>query len=73
MKSEIPLTPEQRLFAEENHNLVYKFLAENHLPRDEFYDVVIFGYLRAVSRYFTHSRQGQHVSLSTKGKFQIHL
>lgn len=60
MKSEIPLTPEQRLFAEENHNLVYKFLAENHLPRDEFYDVVIFGYLRAVSRYFNELKLQQY-------------
>ncbi len=60
MKSEVPLTPEQCLFASEHHNLVYKFLAENHLPRDEFYDVVIFGYLRAVSRYFNEPELQQY-------------
>lgn len=53
MKSEIPLTPEQRLFAEEHHDLVYKFLRKKQLPIDEFYDVVIFGYLRAVYRFLT--------------------
>lgn len=52
MKSEVPLTAEQCLFAADHHNLVYKFLREEHLSRDEFYDVVIFGYLRAVFRYF---------------------
>ena len=50
---EIPLKIEQKLFAAENHGLVYKFLKENHLPEDEFYDAIIFGYLRAVRRYFT--------------------
>ena len=53
MKSEGPLTPEQRLFAEEHHDLVYKFLRKKQLPIDEFYDVVIFGYLRAVYRFLT--------------------
>ena len=53
MISEIPLTPEQRQFAAEHHNLVYKFLHENHLPIDEFYDVIIFGYLKAVVNYLT--------------------
>ena len=51
--SDIPLTPEQGTFAAENHGLVLKFLYENHLPEDEYYDVVVFGYLRAVKRYFT--------------------
>lgn len=53
MKGEVPLTLEQRLFAADHHNLVYKFLGKKHLPKDEFYDVVIFGYLRAVYRYLT--------------------
>lgn len=52
---EIPLTHEQRIFAAEHHNLVYRFLEEHHLPEDEFYDVVIFGYLDAVRRYSTNS------------------
>lgn len=52
MKSEIPLTPEQRVFAAEHHDLVFNFLRENGLAEDEYYDIVIFGYLKAVSRYF---------------------
>lgn len=50
--SDIPLTPEQGTFAAENHGLVLKFLNENHLPEDEYYDVVIFGYLNAVKKFF---------------------
>ncbi len=46
--SDIPLTPEQRLFAAENHDLVYAFLNSKHLSETEFYDVIIFGYLDAV-------------------------
>ena len=44
MLCEVPLTKEQQEFAAEQHGLVYKFLNDNHLPDDEFYDVVIFGY-----------------------------
>lgn len=40
-------------FATAHHSLVYKFLNENRLPEDEFYDVVIFGYLKAVRDYFS--------------------
>lgn len=50
---EVPLTHEQRLFAAKHHDLVYKFLRKHHLSQDEFYDVVIFGYLTAVRRYLT--------------------
>jgi len=53
---ETPLTPEQRDFAERHHNLVYTFLHRNRLPEDEFYDVVIFGYLRAVRRHMMEPR-----------------
>jgi DNA-directed RNA polymerase specialized sigma24 family protein len=53
MKDSVPLNDEQRQFAEENHNLVYAFLHEKELPEDEFYDVVIFGYLQAVYEYTT--------------------
>ena len=52
---EIPLTPEQKTFAEKHHGLVYKFLNKNQLSADEFYDVVIVGYLRAVRRFFTET------------------
>lgn len=51
--SDIPLTPEQRIFAAEHHGLVYKFLNDKHLPESEFYDIIIFGYLKAVHDYLT--------------------
>ena len=50
---DIPLNDTQRFFAEKNHNLVYKFLHEKNLPASEYYDIIIFGYLRAVQRYLT--------------------
>lgn len=50
---EIPLTKEQKLFAEEHHTLVYRFLHYNGLAIDEYYDIVIFGYLKAVRKYLS--------------------
>ena len=44
---EIPLTEQQKDFAAANHGLVHAFLNAYGLNEDEFYDVVIFGYLRA--------------------------
>lgn len=46
-----PLTKEQQRFAEENHHLVFAFLNQKQLPESVFYDVVIFGYLKAVQEY----------------------
>ena len=46
-----PLTKEQQRFAERNHHLVYAFLNEKELSEPMFYDVVIFGYLKAVQEY----------------------
>lgn len=49
--AEIALTAKQRKFAERNHSLIYSFLNKNHLPQDEYYDIVVFGFLRAVKEY----------------------
>lgn len=46
-----PFTKEEQQFAEENHDLVYAFLNEKKLSEDEYYDVVVFGYLRAVQMH----------------------
>lgn len=51
-----PLTFEEQVFAAQNHNLVYAFLQEKDLPEDVFYDVVIFGYMRAVQEYVSGKR-----------------
>jgi RNA polymerase sigma-70 factor (ECF subfamily) len=45
------LTGAQRDFAAENHDLVLQYLGAKGLSEDEFYDIAIFGYLRAVQVY----------------------
>ena len=45
MLCEVPLTKEQQDFAAEHHGLVYKFLNDNHLPENEFYDAVSYTHL----------------------------
>lgn len=45
------LTDEQRKFAQEHHYVLENFLRYRRLPTDEFYDVVVFRFLRAVQQY----------------------
>lgn len=45
------MTEPERLFATNNIEVVYQFLSWYGLNYDEFYDVIIFGYLRAVQIY----------------------
>lgn len=52
MRALRPMTQEERKFAEQKHNLVIGFLRRKRLPMDDFYDIVIFGYLSAVQQYF---------------------
>ena len=60
MKREIHLTPEQKIFAAQNHDLVYKFLQKRNLPVEDFYDVIIFGYLHSVYRFFSEPQLKQY-------------
>lgn len=53
MKGISPLTAEEKKFAESHHQLVFSFLHQRRLNADEYYDVVIFRYLRSVKRYLT--------------------
>ena len=46
-----PLTPEERLFAEQNHYLVDQFLYWNRLQWDDWYDVVICRYVLSVKKW----------------------
>lgn len=62
---ETALTPEQQSFAAEHHGLVYAFLNEKKLPDDDFYDIVVFGYLRAVKDYLTSAQLKQKYEFST--------
>ncbi len=52
MRALWPMTQEEREFAEQNHDLVIDYLRRRRLPMDDFYDIVIFGYLSAVQQYF---------------------
>lgn len=47
-----PLTAEERDFAEEHHDLVFRYLAKRNLSQDEWYDVVALSYLRSVKKWF---------------------
>ena len=60
MNENTPMTPAQQLFAEAHHNLVYAFLNEKKLPEDEYYDVVVFGYLQAVMDYTSQGHLADH-------------
>ena len=72
MLCEVPLTKEQQEFAAEHHGLVYKFLNDNHLPEDEFYDVVIFPYLKAVQDYFS-DESAQRYSFAAIARHRMRL
>ena len=52
MRSLHPMTNEEREFAEQKHQIVLDFLRCKRLPMDDYYDIVIFGYLSAVQQYF---------------------
>ena len=52
------MTQEERKFAEQRHDLVIDFLCRKRLSMDDFYDVVIFGYLSAVQQYFRNPPAG---------------
>jgi len=45
------LTPAQSDFAAEHYHLIDEFLRIKGYPSDDFFDVVVFGFLRAVRRY----------------------
>lgn len=58
-----PLTPEQQVFAAEHHSVIYSFLRQRRLS-DEHYEIVVFGYIRAVRRY-TEDNDLQQYAFST--------
>lgn len=52
----MPLTDEHRCFAEKNHDLVLAFLRDYNLSESQYYDVIVFGYLRAVQDYLDNPK-----------------
>lgn len=58
MRALHPMTAEEREFAEQKHDLVIDFLRYKRLPMNDFYDIVIFGYLSAVQQYYRNPPAG---------------
>ncbi len=54
------LTEEQRRFAAENHDLVYRFLHWKGWAVGEYYDIAALGYLSAVWRYHAEPELRQY-------------
>lgn len=59
------LTDTERNFAEENHNLIYGFLHQKELSIEEYYNIAVFGFLKAVQVY--HRRK----DLNGKYRFSV--
>ncbi len=59
-----PLNQEQIQLAANNHQMVYAFLNEKALPEEDFYDVVVFGYLCGIQDY-CEKKSLKHYKLST--------
>lgn len=68
---EVKLNERQRLFAEEHHRILTDFLKYKNLPMDEFYDVVVFGFLKAVQLY-DKRRDLKQFSFRTIAKNQMY-
>lgn len=51
MNHNVPLTPEQQNLATQYHQTIFTFLNIRGLDDSDWYDVAVFGYLRAVRRY----------------------
>lgn len=62
--SNCPMTDEERDFAEIHHGLIYSFLKYYHLNEDDWYDIAVCGYLKAVQVWFWRTDLHQY-SFST--------
>lgn len=54
-----PLTEEEKLFAEEHHDMIYRYMRMHMLDIEEWYDILIIPYLQAVKKYheYEHLRK----------------
>lgn len=48
------MTDEEKIFAEKNHNLMYRYIRIHELDLEDWYDILIIPYLQAVKKYFTY-------------------
>lgn len=56
----LPLTEAESKFAAEHHATIYEYLNKARLPENDFYDIVVFGYLRAVRKYLARPELQQY-------------
>lgn len=56
----LPMTAEESAFAEKHHDMIFTYLRCHRLPVDEFYDIAVFGYLRAVRKYLARPELRQY-------------
>lgn len=45
------LTEDERIIAEQNHNLIYSFIWKKNLDVDEWYGILSIGYLKGIKKY----------------------
>lgn len=64
MNHNTPLTPEQQELAAQYHPTIFSFLRRHRLETADWYDVAVFGYLRAV-RLYTGRPELQEYSFTT--------
>lgn len=65
-KNENPLSEQERAFAEEKHDeVVFKFLCQKALDVDDYYGVVIPGYLYAVRVYLSRPELREQYSFQS--------
>lgn len=60
VKPDSKMTDTEKKYAEDHITIVYKYLYQNSLDIDEWFDIVIFGYLRAVMRYHREEKLKQY-------------
>lgn len=68
MNHNTPLTPEQRELAARYHQTIYSYLRGKRLDASEWYDVAVFGYLRAVRLYTVRPELQQYSFTTIAGK-----
>lgn len=65
------LTQKEYEFSQEHHETALRFLRLRGLPEDEFYDVIIFGYLKAVQEYLRKPELRRRYCFSTIAERQM--
>lgn len=54
------LTRDEAAFAAEHHNLIFRYMQTKHLNKNEYYDIIVFGFLNGVKKHFRRSDLEQY-------------